>query len=156
MTQQQCMQPSESHRNGDLPLASRGTRCLHFCSCSLVHTQVIGCGFVILPLCYRKALAGSAHIDGLRKRVGLFPGWCGAGRLLFAFCSLALWFCSCFSLECFSSVCFYLPTGFGAQAMCAQGQAGCDPCVSFGLFGILGKYSKLTRGSSNSEIQTFS
>jgi len=26
--------------------------------------------------------------------------------------------------------------------MSAQGQAGCDPCVSFGLYGILGKYSK--------------
>lgn len=94
------------------------------------------------PSLCRKALGGSVHMDGLRKRVGSFPGWYGAGRWLFAFCSLALWFCSWFSLECFSSVCFHSPAGFGAHTMSTQGQAGCDPCVSFGPFGILGKYSK--------------
>lgn len=50
-----------------------------------------------------------------------------------------LWFCSCFSLECFCGLCFYSLAGFGAQAVGALRWTGWTPlrkilgCSEFGV-----------------------
>lgn len=79
-------------------------------------------------------------LGGSRKRIVLVFGSYSAGSwFLFAFCSLFLWFCSCFSLECFCGLCFYSLAGFGAQAVGAPCWAGWTPlwmflgCSEFGV-----------------------
>lgn len=118
-------------------------RCWHCSvSCSPAIAQVFVVGFVIL-------LLGAGRANGIgafwRQCLASFSlCWAAVGK---GFCLLVhtvlaagsylypvtcLWFCSCFSLECFCGLCFHSLAGFGAPALCALCWAGWTPHGGFG------------------------